>query len=113
MIKCRYPIATHKGTVNVNGYKSSAESMIGIQRDQLENCWIVTFLPTGTRIDSLFQAERYMAAPFLLARIERLELAAPIAWAALSALPFGEVEATRNDAFSWAIDAIKEAALQP
>lgn len=113
MIKCRYPIVLGKETVNVDGYKWGADSLVAIRRDGNVGPWCVTFLPTGTTINSLFETERYFSPVWLLARIERLELAEPIAWACLSGLPFGSENLRDIEAMSWALAAILDAAAQP
>ncbi len=113
MQKCRYPIATDQGTEHVNGYRNGPDSLLAIGRDGNVGPWTITFLPCGTSINSLFQAERYMSSVYLLQRIERLERDSEFAWACLSALPFGTQDAKAIPEIAWAINAIKMAAAQP
>lgn len=112
MIKCRYPIAATDGTAYVNGYKWGDESLIGIFRDGKVGPWAVTFLPTGTTINSIVEQERYLAPVFLLARIERIETDEWVAFAALAALPFGWAQPP-GEIFNWAVEAITARAAQP
>jgi hypothetical protein len=88
MIKAEFPICTNQGTSIVSGHKTDADSMIGVHRYESDDPWTVTFLPTGTRIDSLFP-QRFQTLAKLSRAIVALESAELIAWLSISDLPFG------------------------
>lgn len=108
----RYPIATDKGTVNVTGYSWRPDSLLAIHREGGTGPWVVTFLPTGTSVSSLFDVERYAASAHLLARADRVEQSASFAWEMLATMPWGQERPIPAE-YKFAVDAIKLAAAQP
>lgn len=112
MYRRQYPIATDQGTQQVTGYSWRKDSVLAVHRDGAQGPWIVTFLPVGTSISSLFGPERYMSAAHLLARADRIEETASFAWDMLAMLPWGQSRPIPEE-YQFAVDAIKLAAAQP
>lgn len=114
MIERNFSIATSHGNFAVKGFATDAESMIGIHHDndgpQRSPYWSVTFLPTGTKIDSLFatQMRTKGCREILLDFIARLEAAEQASWLMLSTLPWGCFEVPA--AYMPAIERLKAAA---
>ena len=88
MKKQWFKIATDAGVIEVEGYVTSDESFLGIYRNEKNQPWTVTFLPTGTKIDTIFP-ERFTTREKLLRRILYLEAIELPAWCAITDLPWG------------------------
>lgn len=88
MIKAEFYISTVDGPLTVDGFKTDEISLIGIHRFEKSDPWTVTYLPTGTKINSVFP-ERFLSRAVLLQRIVYLENLEPAAFGALADLPFG------------------------
>lgn len=84
-----FQIATDQGPRQVSGHVYSRESLIGIHRLKEEDDWTVTFLPTGTKCDSVFPERMYANQNKMLRRLQEIEEAALPAWLGISILPFG------------------------
>lgn len=97
MIKASFTIATTHGIESVVGFKTDDTSLIGVHRDNTTAPWTVTFLPTGTKIDTVFP-ERFQSRDKLLRRITYLEAIELPAWLSLSDLPFGALGFRETDA---------------
>ena len=88
MIKTQYPI--HRGIYGpdtVNGFKAREESLLAIHREKRDP-WTVTFLPSGTTVNSLFP-KRDIPRDYMLQIIDQIEQAELAAWLSLSDIPFG------------------------
>jgi hypothetical protein len=109
MRKTMFPIMTDAGVRTVEGFKTDDTSLIGIHREGKSGPWTVTFLPAGTKIDTVFP-ERFYARPALLARIAEIENKEAAAFGALADIPWGAV--TYDDIYAPAIERIR-AAVKP
>lgn len=95
MIELNFAISTNQGNVSVKGFAADRESMIGIYHNADappgSPYWTVTFMPTGTKIDSLFPAlmRTRGCREILLDFAAKIEAAELPAWLVLSSLPWG------------------------
>lgn len=97
MIERKFTIATnvHPFNCGVKGYAQDGESMIGIHHNpdgpKHDAYWTVTFIPTGTTINSIFpvQLRSRGCRELLVEFIAKLEAAELPSWLALSTLPWG------------------------